>query len=659
MNIESSLSREWLETNGRGGYASSTIIDCHTRKYHGLLVSNLSDPPGRFVLLSKVEDSLTCGGREYALTTHRYPGVYHPLGHEHQVSFHVGDCPCFTFRIGDLTLCKRVMMIRGEDRVMIRYSCEGGEDGEGGGILRIRPLIAYRGIHELGRENPCLRKETYPFRNGFMIRPYDGMPELFVQTGGRSRFHREDLWYRRFEYGVEEERGFAGCEDLFQPGVIEMPFLKGADVFLSAALGKCRESLRVLWERETLRRKKQAEKDDLCARDITGGIDKGKTAELIRGGRAFLIRDHRKKPAVVAGYHWFYEWGRDTLIALPGLTFCSGRPEEGIALLKKYAALEKNGRMPNVLSEDGTSGAYNTVDGALWFFWAVQQMLKYTGDLKTFRRDLWPVMKRILDHYMKGADDGIYLGDNGLLHAGTAETALTWMDAKVGGRPVTPRSGYAVEINALWYNALSFAETVAERLGGEKTDLRRYIDRMRESFSRTFWIEEDQYLGDVYREGGLDRSVRPNQIFAVSLPFSPLEPSQWRGIVERVRRELLTPCGLRTLSPADPAYRGRYDGNAAARDGAYHQGTVWPWLIGPFGEAWLKTASDGAAVRAFLLEYVKNLLESHIMDAGVGFVSEVFDGDAPHRPGGCIAQAWSTAEIIRLMRLLGDDPSRS
>lgn len=267
-------------------------------------------------------------------------------------------------------------------------------------------------------------------------------------------------------------------------------------------------------------------------------------------------------------------------------------------------------------------------------------------------------MKTIINHYMAGTDDDIYMSESGLLHAGNSVTSLTWMDARVGGRPVTPRSGYAVEINSLWYNALSFSDYVGESLDDRITGLKECINRARESFISTFWIDGEHYLGDVYSEGRLDRSVRPNQIFAVSLPFSPLEPSRWSGVVEKVRSELLTPCGLRTLSAAHPAYRGRYEGDAAARDSAYHQGTVWPWLIGHFGEAWLKSAPEKNVVRKFLLEYVRNFIDTHIEKVGIGFISEVFDGDPPHRPGGCIAQAWSTAELMRLICLLGEDQAR-
>jgi predicted glycogen debranching enzyme len=655
LNLKESLSMEWLDTNGLGGYASSTILDCHTRKYHGFLVSKMIKPSGRFVLLSKVEDSIRSGDKEYFLTTHRYPDVFHPQGYKYQTAFSLDYSPCLTFRMGDIIIQKRIMMIQGEDRVLIRYSCETANDPL---FLRIKPLIAFRDYHELSRENPSLNVRIRDLLNGFVIRPYDGMPELFVQTSRRKCFRPFPLWYRNVEYSIEAERGFDDHEDLYQPGVFEIPLRDGSDVFVSAALKEFKGRLKDKWSAEERRRKQDAMKDETIVEDIESKTGRETALKLVRAGRKFIIRDQKKKQAIVAGYHWFCEWGRDTLISLPGLTFCSGRPEKGIEILRKYAGFEKNGLMPNFISEDGTSKAYNSVDSALWYFWAVQQMLKYTDDLKTIKKDLWPVMKKIIENYMAGTEYKIFMNDNGLIHAGDKDTQLTWMDAKAGGKSVTPRSGYAVDINALWYNALAFANDLAEQFGETTFNVKKYIDRSRESFNETFWIESGRYLGDVFSNGKLDRAVRPNQILAVSLPYTPLEPSRWTGVIERVKEELLTPCGLRTLSPGDAAYRGRYEGNSSTRDMAYHQGTVWPWLVGHYGEACLKTAEDRAAAKDNLLDLISKFLDEHFMQAGIGFVSEVFDGDPPHHPGGCIAQAWSTAEIIRLMRILKDEPDR-
>jgi predicted glycogen debranching enzyme len=388
---------------------------------------------------------------------------------------------------------------------------------------------------------------------------------------------------------------------------------------------------------------------------LAGGFtpdDRELLLALIRAGRQFLITHPSGRPALIAGYPWFGSWGRDTLISLPGLAFCSERIGEGIGILTEIGRHEREGLLPNFFSADGKPEAYNTVDSSLLYFRVVQELLRITGDTELIRSRFWPVMKRIIRCFMAGTRFGIGMDDRGLLHAGDGRTALTWMDATVGGVPVTPRHGYPVEINALWYNALSFAREIAERFADPEWSFGNLIAGIRGSFRETFWIPEGGYLGDVFRDGVLDTAVRPNQLFAVALPFSPLDRPEQAGVVRKVREQLLTPCGLRTLAPADPAYRGRYRGNGAERDAAYHQGTVWPWLLGPFGEAALKVTGNRKDEKNNLRTYLRNFLRSHLSEAGIGSVSEVFDGDAPHRPGGCTAQAWSIAELIRLFMLL-------
>lgn len=355
---------------------------------------------------------------------------------------------------------------------------------------------------------------------------------------------------------------------------------------------------------------------------------------------------------IIAGYHWFDDWGRDTLISLPGLTLCCGRPQEGTAILESLGKYEKNGLLPNFFSNEGKGNGYNSVDASLWYFWTVQQMRKYNGDLQKIRTSFWPVMKNIIKNFLAGTVFDIHMSDNGLLHAGNRDTNLTWMDATVGGRPVTPRWGFPVEINALWYNAICFAGELAGLFGELDLFPADLPARIGRSFQDTFWIEEGAYLGDVFSQGALDHAVRPNQIFALSLPFSPLSPAQATGVVDKVKTHLLTPCGLRTLSPDDRAYQGRYEGNEAKRDGAYHQGTVWPWMLASFGEACLKVAEDKKEAKVFLLEQLRSFLRRHLWVAGLGCISEIFDGDPPHTPRGCMSQAWSTGELIRLYSIL-------
>jgi predicted glycogen debranching enzyme len=653
LNVREATELEWLDTNGIGGYASSTVIQCHTRKYHGLLVAEIPEAEGRYVLLSKVEDSLFAGDVEIPLACHSYPGVFSPEGYKFMKAFILDDAPRFVFRIGNTTVRKTVMLIREENSVMIRYDC-GRSDAAL--TLRIRPFLAFRGFHDLSRENLFLHVRTYAVRNGFKIQPYDGLPPLFVRIGGRAKFLPRPLWYRRFEYPEEAARGFESHEDLFQPGLFDLRIKKGEPVFFWAGTKASTGSLRAKWEAEEKRRGRESLATRKVAKtfNLRNDEDRSLLTILIRAGRQFLVTAPGGRPAVIAGYPWFGVWGRDTLISVSGLTFCSGRPGMGAAILREIGKYQNEGLLPNFFADGGKGAGFNAVDASLWYFWAVQQFLKYTGKIKIVRKDLWPAMQSILRHYLSGTLHWIFPADSGLLHAGSSDVQLTWMDATVGGIPVTPRSGYAVEVNALWYNALCFAAELSEVFGEREFLNAELIERVRRSFGDVFWIEDGEYLGDVLSPEGLDKSVRPNQIFAVSLPYSPLDPSRWIGVVEKVRRELLTPFGLRTLSPGDPAYRGRYEGDPPARDAAYHQGTAWYWLIGHFGEALLKTASNKEEAREYLLEYLRTSLQRHLREGGLGLVGEIFDGDPPHRSRGCIAQAWSTAEAIRLYRLLGE-----
>lgn len=642
------LDREWLESDGQGGYSSSTLENCHTRRYHGLMVANLQSPEGRFVLLSKLEDSLFIDGEEHFFSSHRYPGVFFPQAPSILDQFQLDLCPRFIYRLGEASLQKSVLLVPGRGLLLIRYDLVGSSKA---GLLRLKPLLAYRGYHGLAQANPYLRDRTEEITNGFAIEPYSGMPPLFIRTSTSSRFVASPLWYRRFEYSQERERGFDWEEDLFLCGTMEVPIENGSSVILAVSCELSGEDPEILWDTEILRRRRGFSDD----KELTNGFmgeDRELFLALLRAGRQFLIRTPSGRPAIIAGYPWFTSWSRDTLISLPGLAFSTGRIEEGIEILDEIGRHEQECLLPNFFSACGVPEAYNTVDSSLLFFRAVQELLRVTGDADLVRSRFWPVMKRIITRFIAGTRFGIGIDHRGLLHAGEEGKALTWMDATVGGVPVTPRHGYTVEINALWYNALAFATDLAGRFNDPEGSFAVRLPIVRRSFQETFWIPEQGYLGDVFHNGILDRSIRPNQIFAVSLPFSPLEPEQQAGVVRTVQDHLLTPCGIRTLAPADPAYRGRYHGNAAERDSSYHQGTVWPWLLGPYGEAALRVAEDRQQEKESLRRHIRIFLRDHLREAGIGSVSEIFDGDPPHRPGGCIAQAWSVAELIRLYLLI-------
>jgi predicted glycogen debranching enzyme len=657
QNTPDALRCEWLDTNGAGGYASSTILNCHTRKYHGLLVANLAQPAGRHVLLSKFEDSLAAEGKEFFLSCHKYPGVFFPRGHQYLSAFRHDLYPVFTYRIGDALVRKSTLMLHGRNAVMLRYRLERCATPV---TLRLKPLLAFRGFHALARENIFLQVRTYGWEipNGCKITPYPGLPDLFIQTSDAGEFLPTPQWYRNFEYPVESERGYEAHEDLFNPGLFELPLRPGRDIYVVAATDITREPPARLWQREETRRKQVAARCAALVARPTPPALRSFRRRLLTAARDFTVAPPGGVPAIIAGYPWFDAWGRDTLIALPGLTFCAGQPEKGRAILEAFTRYERRGLLPNMIDPGGVNHSYNAADTSLWFFWAVQQMLLYTGDLTAVRARLWPTMKTILRHLMAGTDDAIFMNAAGLLHAGSPGSQLTWMDAAVRGTPVTPRHGYAVDINALWYNAVCFADQLATQFQDADFRCGELREQIRAAFSAAFWLAKEEYLGDVVGDNGLDPAVRPNQILAVSLPNSPLDADQAAGVFERVRRELLTPCGLRTLSPRHADYRGRYEGNAETRDRAYHQGTVWPWLSGHLGEACLKVTTDKRAARHFVLTQILQPLAERHLEYGLGHIPEIFDGDPPHRPQGCIAQAWSTGEILRLCKLL-DGPAVS
>lgn len=650
QNLREALAREWIDTNGIGGYASSTILNCHTRRYHGLLVANLAKPAGRHVLLSKFEDSIAAQGKEFLLSCHKYPGAMAPHGHHFLREYRQELYPHFIHAIGDVSLTKSLMMIRGENRVLIRYHLAKAAMPV---QLRIKPFLAYRSAHELTHENFYLQSRTYSWeiRGGFKITPYNGMPDLYLQVDRANEFLPSPVWYRNFEYEVEAGRGFDSHEDLFQPGIFEVALKPGEAVHVSAALVECRDVFARTWSNELKRRQAVERRIALAARAFKPSTMNSSRRRLLRSADDFLVTLPDGRRTIVAGYHWFGDWGRDTLIALPGLTFWAGNPKPGVEILTTIAGAERNGLIPNFFGADGKH-AYNTVDASLWFFWAAQQMLAATGDLRTVRENLWPAMKNILRNYRQGTEFGIGMDHDGLIVAGNALTQLTWMDAMIHGSPVTPRHGLAVEINALWYNALMFADELARRFKEHGECCDALAAQVREAFNRRFWLDDVEYLADVVADGGADRAIRPNQIFAVSLPHSPLDAYRARAVVDRVKRDLLTPYGLRTLAPGHPSYRGHYAGSPEKRDSAYHQGAVWPWLLGHFGEALLKTESNPAAAAAFLRETFAPLLTAHLEVYGMGHIAEIFDGDPPYFPNGCIAQAWSLAELIRLHAIL-------
>ncbi len=639
VNTETATRKEWLDTNGIGGYASSTVINCHTRKYHGLLVASLKEPRGKFVLLSKVEASLVSKGKEFLLSTNKYPGVYHPTGHQFVEGFEQGLYPSITYRIGDALVRKSMMMVNGKNTILLCYELL---EGRVKPDLRIRPLLAFRDIHSLTKENMFLRPKSYPEKNGRKIQPYEGMPPLYVGTNRTSEFFPGPKWTLNIEYLLERDRGFDYQEDLFCPGVFETRLQKGKPVIFAAStepLGNLERS-----------RKKEIERREAA---FSACKDRCKSFSWMQyySGQ-FLVRNASDFASVVAGFHWFGEWGRDTMIALPGLTFYAGRREFGEEVLASYAKLERDGLLPNYLDQSSEHLAYNSVDASLWFFWAVQEYLKTGGRIRFVMAKVYQALRGIISAHLDGRVPLCGVGENGLLYAGNENTQLTWMDAQAYGRPVTPRHGAAVEINALWYNALKFFLELTPKDDEVAIRATNAADTLADNFVDLFWNHEDNCLSDVVNEQGQDHAIRPNQIFAVSLPHSMLDTKQMQAVVDVVQSHLLTPYGLRTLSPRSTAYSPFYRGDSDARDSAYHQGMVWPWLAGHFGEALLRQAKDRKEAKAFLRKNFKPILQRFPDNFGIASVPELYTGNPPHLPKGTIAQAWSVAEAIRLNKLL-------
>ena len=632
-----SLTREWLETDGRGGYASSSVLMCATRRYHGLLVA---PPPGsarRHVFLSRFEETFHGGGKSFAISLARYPGHWGPHGHQGLEAFDLRPNPCWTYVFGRARLEREVLMAKGEHTVLVRYRVTGQQNPV---ELHLRPLLACRDAHHLTHENLAADTRATRIEGGVSARPYGALPVVSITLSTRARFEADPVWYKRVEYQSDLARGYDGHEDNLSPGWFEVPIASGVDVYVAATIGPPVRDPAALWAREKSARAKVLEGFEPGVRDLLAA-----TAD------DFLYRTEKGRLGVIAGYPWFGEWGRDAYISLPGLLLARDRVDECRQALEGALAFVRDGLLPNVFGAGVADSAYNSVDASLWFSRAVRLYDLAAGD--GAGRRFRGALEDIAGRYLAGTD--LCRGDpeSGLLRAGDPRSNVTWMDAMTADGPVTPRDGFAVEINALWCFLLAYLEELARRDGDDRAargwgSLKR---RAGASFVERFWLPEEKHLADVWKDGVADASVRPNMVIAASLEWSPLSRGMRTDVVRRATATLLTPFGLRTLEPHHPAYRGRYGGALEARDAAYHQGTVWPWLIGPYCEAYLRAYGP----RPRRLEILRDLLDgfaAQLSQQGLLHVSEVLDGDPPHRPGGTFAQAWNSAEILRAYRLL-------
>ncbi|MDQ3258960.1 MAG: glycogen debranching enzyme N-terminal domain-containing protein [Acidobacteriota bacterium] len=670
-NFEMATTREWLETNGLGGYASSTIVNLNTRRYHGLLVAATKPPVGRLVMLSKLEETLVVDGRRYELSSNRYPGVIHPRGYQYQTGFRLDPCPVFTYRIEGIDIEKSVLMLHGENTIIVQYKFRPTmsgvtTDNDDADLIphpsslippttphpfrdpsspihfELRPLVAVRDYHSLAHENARFDTRFESGEQQLAFKPYEDAPALHIAHDASSVEKTGD-WYRNFEYEVERARGFDFTEDLFCPVVFNVDLSLRRSFSLVASTEK-KEVNRVDDYRRVEVERRYA--SHATAPDALR-VDDGLVTSLAAAAEAYVVARGNQQ-TVIAGYHWFSDWGRDTMIALPGLTLATRRFDVARGILSEFARHVDQGMLPNRFPDAGETPEYNTVDATLWYFEAVRAYLHYTNDDDFVRLRLYDVLRDIITWHVRGTRYGIRVDEDGLLRAGVAGVQLTWMDAKVGDWVVTPRTGKPVEIQALWYHALRVMESLAGKFS-DTTNASMYAgmaERARARFEPMFWNEAAGCLYDVVDGEMRDASIRPNQIFAVSLSNSMLSTDKSRRIIEVVRRDLLTSFGLRTLAPTDPRYCGRYAGDSLSRDGAYHQGTVWAWLMGAFITAHVKLSEDKQAARGQARVWLAGF-NKHLSEAGLGHVSEIFDGDPPHAPQGCIAQAWSVAELLR------------
>jgi predicted glycogen debranching enzyme len=669
MNVPDT--REWITTNRLGGYASGTVCGANTRRYHGLLVAALEPPGGRTVLLSRVDETVTAGGESYDLATSFWSsGWTAPEGYRHLTSFSATPVPTWEYGIGLGRLVKRVACLPGRNAVTVGYRLEGGPPIR----LELKLLANFRDLHGDTRGHPDWHflQEIEP--NGLRVAAWDGaLPWHLAWTQG-AEYRAGGQWYWGYRYPEEEARGLAPSEDLYCLGTLGVRLQPG-DRFDLLASVEAPEAI-VGEQRFAPERAGQAlplrwpMADDLADQEqerrrrlvVQAGLPATADAEgLVAAADQFLVRrDSTGGTTVIAGYHWFGDWGRDTMISLPGLTLTTRRFDEASQILRTFARYVDHGMLPNRFPDGGELPEYNTVDATLWWFHALDAYCRASGDEELAREQL-PLLAEVVDWHVRGTRHGIKLDpSDGLLMAGEPGVQLTWMDARVGDWVVTPRIGKPIEVNALWLNALEVMAELAERLGANPSRYRELADRARWGMQR-FWSAENGYLYDVIGPDGMgDASLRPNQLVAFSLRHRAFGPVQGAAVLAKVGDHLLTPYGLRSLAPGDPAYAGRYGGDVPHRDGAYHQGTVWPWPLGAYVDALVNVHGRAPDTLAEIRELIRPLLRHLAEDACLGSVSEIFDGDPPHTPQGCVAQAWSVSELLRIYALVErpDEPPR-
>ncbi len=633
--------REWLVTNGLGSFASATIWGANSRRYHGLFTAALTPPVRRTLLFSRIDEIVDGQG---LATNFWKPATVNPEGYKLLEAFTIYPVPTWVYALPKGHLIKQVMLVPGKQELVVGYSWQGSERVH----LALHLLMDYRDFHSQtrGAQDWQFRQEAGP--RSVKVQAFDGATPLVVAFD-QGTYVQDPCWYWNYDLPMERERGLQDTEDHFHPGHLDVALEPGATITIRACAGgeveagSARQTIKQIAQRQCELLKKAG---DPKSQDMK---------RLVLAADNFVVlRDSTQADSIIAGYHWFGDWGRDSMISLPGITLATGRGDVAKGILKTFGQYLSEGMLPNNFPDAGSKPEYNTADATFWWAWALLKYQQVTGDDEFVRAQL-PLLDSVVEWHRKGTRYGLRMDENdGLITGGQAGVQLTWMDAKVGDYVVTPRCGKPVEINALWYNFLKILEQLQSVTGGDGSEYGKLAKKTRAGFNK-FWNQEKGCLADVIREdGSQDLSIRPNQIIALSLPFDLVSAEQARSILAVVERQLLTPYGLRTLSAEDPAYQGQYGGgkeiaNQYDRDVTYHQGTVWPWLLGPWVDARVKTLGATADNMQFIAAHL-SAIKSHLMgDAGLGSVSEIFDGNAPHAARGCIAQAWSVAELLRVL----------
>ena len=636
-NYDEAILLEWLETNGLGGWSSSSVIGCNTRRYHGLLVAAIKAPTERMVLVSKIDETICINGECFELGVNNFGDAINPNGHLYLSKFTKDLFPEWTYELKGITIKKTIAMVQGENTTLVLYTVVKATKAF---TMELQPFIAARGYHELQNKNSNLWWDV-DFKDGILKNhPFQDSTNIFISVPNSTYEHHPN-WFERFNYDEEKKRGLDFKEDLLNHGTLSVNLKKGQTIgIIISTENPAGKDAIALFENELLRKKAL----------LTKQPDSFIFRQLLLAADQFVVKRDDNLKTIIAGYHWFTDWGRDTMISLPGICLSTGRFEDAKKIIAAFAKSVSMGMLPNRFQDHDESPQYNNVDGTLWFFIAIYKYYLVTKDDEFVLKELLPILKEIINYHFQGTRYNIKVDEDGLLFAGEQGQQLTWMDAKIADWVVTPRMGKPVEVQALWYNALRIYSELLKIDGQEEhaASFESKAKMAKDSFLKMFWYKDGGYLYDVIdKNNNADSSLRPNQLFAISLPFPLIEDKEAKAVLKIVEEKLYTLVGIRTLPMYDLRYVGEYNGGVFKRDSSYHQGTVWSWLLGPYIDALIKVKGSKGKTQAKL---VIQEFAHHLEEGCIGSVSEIFDGNAPHHPKGCIAQAWSVAELIRVIK---------